>query len=253
MAEAEKRRRIVFLVCVASVLAGVAAVAALGATGYGPGMMGGHGTGMMSRGAYGSGGGGAGASGAAKPTTSQLQHIKTEVDSWLASSGFKGFSVAEVMAFTNNDYVAVHDAQGTPAFELLTNLETTWVMEEPPSMMWNTKYGMTGDLGPRVTPMMGGWMMGGSWNSWYGSATGTVTTTAHAVEVANAWLAKADRGERVAADAGGSAMGKFPGYYSFDTTRDGKTFGMVSVSASTGRVWYHGWHGTFLAERDFTA
>ena len=47
-------------------------------------------------------------------------------------------------------------------------------------------------------------------------------------------------------------MGKFPGYYSFDTTVDGKTHGMLSVNASTGAVWYHGWHGAFLGEHDFS-
>jgi hypothetical protein len=26
---------------------------------------------------------------------------------------------------------------------------------------------------------------------------------------------------------------------------------LLSVNVSTGTVWYHGWHGTFLAERQF--
>jgi hypothetical protein len=182
----------------------------------------------------------------------QLQQIAAKVNSWLASSGFKGFKTAEVMAFTNNDYVAVQDAQGMPAFELLTNLRTTWVMEEPPSMMWNTRYGMMGDFGSGATPMMGGSMMaGGSWNSWYGNGTAKVTTTSQAVAVANKWLSKASPAERVAGDGGGSAMGEFPGYYSFDTVKDGKTHGMLSVNAATGAVWYHGWHGSFLVEQDF--
>jgi len=46
-------------------------------------------------------------------------------------------------------------------------------------------------------------------------------------------------------------MGKFPGYYSFETTVNGKTRGMLSLNASTGAVWYHSWHGAFLAERQF--
>jgi hypothetical protein len=138
-----------------------------------------------------------------------------------------------------------------PAFELLTDLRTNWVMEEPPSMMWNTRYGTMGEFGSRVTPMMGGSMMGGGWNAWYGNGAGQVATTTQAVKVANEWLAKADPGEQVASDAGGSAMGKFPGYYSFDTVRNGKTYGMLSVNATTGVAWYHGWHGTFLAEQRF--
>jgi hypothetical protein len=240
---------------VVTVVSLAAVTSVLGAVGAaGPGMMGGaSGHGMMGGAFGGAGGGGAGANGAATPTTAQLQHIAARVDSWLAASGFKGFRTAEVMAFSNNDYVAVQDPQGMPAFELLTNLRTTWLMEEPPSMMWNTQYGMMGDFGSRVTPMMGGWMMGGAWNSWYGRGSGKVTSTSQAVSVADTWLSKAAPGETVASDAGGSAMGKFPGYYSFDTVRDGKTHGMLSVNASTGTVWYHGWHGTYLAEKDFTA
>jgi len=198
-----------------------------------------------------SGGGGARAAATAKASSAQLTAVRNGIDGWLAASGFKGFRAAEVMAFTSNDYVAVHDPAGRPAFELLTDLHTNWVMEEPPSMMWNSRYGVMGAGDHAISPMMGGSMMGGSWNGWYGSAGGKVTTTAEAVALANRWLAEASPGERVAADAGGSAMGKFPGYYTFDTTVNGKTHGMLSVNASTGAVWYHGWHGTFLAEADF--
>ena len=42
----------------------------------------------------------------------------------------------------------------------------------------------------------------------------------------------------------------FPGYYTLDFARDGKIVGMLSVNANTGAVWYHGWHGTFLQEKD---
>jgi hypothetical protein len=236
------------IVAVVSLVAATSVLGAVNATG--PAMMGG-GHGMMGSAFGGAGGGGAGASGTVTPTGVQLKQVATRVNSWLAASGFKGFKTAEVMAFANNDYVAVHDGQGMPAFELLTNLRTTWLMEEPPSMMWNTKYGMMGDFGSRVTPMMGGSMSGGSWSSWYGQGAGKVTSTPRAVTVANNWLSNASPGETVASDAGGSAMGKFPGYYSFDTVKDGKSFGMLSVNASTGAIWYHGWHGSFLAEKDF--
>ena len=46
-------------------------------------------------------------------------------------------------------------------------------------------------------------------------------------------------------------MGHFPGYYTLDTTRNGKTVGMLSVNARTGAVWHHGWHGRFLGEQEF--
>jgi len=186
-------------------------------------------------------------SAAVRPTAAQLTRVRDRIDAWLATSGFAGFKVGEIMAFSNNDYAAVRDAQGMPAFELLTNRATSWVMEEPPSMMWNTRYGMMGDFGNRVSPMMGGSMMGGAWHGWYGNGAGKVTTTAAAVATANRWLARVHPGEQVASDAG-TAMAKYPGYYTFDTTRGGKTFGMLSVNAATGVVWYHGWHGAFLAE-----
>jgi hypothetical protein len=216
-----------------------------GAGAQGPGMMGG---------AFGGVGGGAGGAGTAKPTTAELRQVSDRVNAWLAANGFKGFRVAEVMAFSNNDYVAVHDKAGKPAFELLTDLQTNWLMEEPPSMMWNTRHGMMGDFGSRVGPMMGGWYGNGGWNSWSGSGAGKVTSMARAVAVANEWLAANHPGESVPADAVyETSMGHFPGYYSSDTTYQGTADGMLSINASTGAVWYHGWHGTFLAEHEFAA
>jgi hypothetical protein len=42
----------------------------------------------------------------------------------------------------------------------------------------------------------------------------------------------------------------FPGYYTFDVSANAKPIGMLSVNASTGAVWYHAWHGTFIREKD---
>ena len=214
----------------------------------GPGMMGGHPGGMM--GGYGS------STTSRRPSASALGSIRGEVESWLRSRGYGGFRVSEVMAFSNNDYVAVRDAKGKPAFELLTTPSLSWLMEEPPSMMWNTRYGMMRGYGRSwsgMGSMMGGGMMGGGmmggWNGWYGSGQGKVSSVAEAATIADRWLARTGRGERVESDVGG--MGHFPGYYTLDTTRGGKTVGMLSVNASTGAVWYHGWHGRFLAEREF--
>jgi hypothetical protein len=247
------------------IVVGLAAAALASAAGavaagpFGPGMMGGtqapagNGPGMMGAAFGGVGGGGAGATGTAKPTAAQLVKVADRVNGWLAANGFQGFKVAEVMAFTDNDYVTVHDRKGKAAFELLTDLSTDWLMEEPPSMMWNTRYGMIRDFGGRVGPMMGGWYGSGAWNSWSGNGAGKVTTMAKAVAVANRWLGVNHPGESVPADAvHETAMGRFPGYYSFDTTYEGQTYGMLSINATTGAVWYHGWHGTFLAEKEFT-
>ena len=55
----------------------------------------------------------------AVPTSAELTTVQSAVQQWLASAGFKGSRVAEVMAFTNNDYVAVDGRNGKPAFELI--------------------------------------------------------------------------------------------------------------------------------------
>ena len=171
-----------------------------------------------------------------------------------------GFRVSEVMAFSHNDYVAVDDEQGKPAFELLVAPNQSWVMEEPASMMWNTRYGIDRGAGSPSGPirgmgmMWGGGMMGsspgmmGSGSTWYGSATGKVKSLNQAVTVANAWLARTRSGEKAESD--GRA---FPGYFTLDTVRGGRAAGMLSINAATGAVWYHGWHGTFLSERIFTS
>ena len=207
-----------------------------------PGMMGGYGD-MM---------GGYGSVNAGAPTSaSSLRTVRSRVEGWLESRGFQGFHVSEVMAFTNNDYVAIRDTHGKPAFELLTTPNLSWLMEEPPSMMWNSRYGPMRGLGRSWSGM--GSMMGGSnaagWDSWYRTGHGPVTTINAAVTLADRWLAQTRSGERVDPDVGG--MGHFPGYYTLDTIRNHKTVGMLSINAATGAVWYHGWHGRFLSEREF--
>ena len=76
-----------------------------------------------------------------------------------------------------------------------------------------------------------------------------MTSVAQAIRIADRWLAESRPGERVDPDVGG--MGHFPGYYTLDTIRNHKTVGMLSISAATGAVWYHGWHGRFLREQEF--
>lgn len=48
----------------------------------------------------------------------------------------------------------------------------------------------------------------------------------------------------VKVESGGDA---FPGYFTFETLRDGKITGMISVNATHGAVWSHWWHGAFVA------
>ena len=111
------------------------------------------------------------------------------------------------MAFSNNDYIAVNDKNGKPAFELLYYPRTKWLLEEHASMMWNTRYGMmrgyAGTSPASHMGTMGGGMMGnggsgmmGGWNGWYGAGSGKVTSIDQAVRVANTWLGRPARASR---------------------------------------------------------
>ena len=221
--------------------------------GYGDGMMTGYGP-MQMAGAWRGGG--------TRESAGNLATAGQRVERWLADSGFDGFRVGEVMAFAWNDYALVRDAAGKPAFEVLAAPDGRWFMLEPTSMMWDTRYGMMrgwkSDPGwsDAMVPMMGGmmsrnWRDGCDWNGWWGgsgSAQGTSNpvTAAEAIGIAERYLAQAGSGEEAEREALA-----FPGYFTIDTTRSGEVVGMLSVNASTGAIWYHGWHGSFLGEQKF--
>ena len=214
-----------------------------GGSGYGPGMMGGSyggmmGSGGMMRGAYSGMMGGIGtATVQTSVTIPELAAVRDRLEKKLAATGYGGFKVGEIMAFTNNDYVLVKDASGKAAFELLADPKGRWLIPEPgPNMMWNTSYGMMSGINVPGCPRASGGT---------GSATGAALTAAQAKTRADAWLAQNRAGE-VTADANA-----LPGYFTIDVTKDGAKVGMLSVNASTGAVWFHTWHGTFLADRDF--
>ncbi len=135
-----------------------------------------------------------------------------------------GLHTGEAIWFDNGFYVELKDATGDSATEVIVDPATGAVGTEPgPAMMWNTRYGMhrTGTTGPA-----------------------TVTS---------------DRAQRYAADwLGRNLPGRqaqppdaYPGYYTLETTTPGGTInGMLSVNAATGQVWYHSWHGRFIARED---
>jgi hypothetical protein len=159
-----------------------------------------------------------------------------------------GLAVAEVMEFSNHFYVLVKEqATGRGAFELLVE-RNGFVRPEPgPNMMWNTKYGHMAGAG---YGMMRGGMMGSRWGYGRGPAgqPGTPSqpiTLDRAQQLAAQYLAQAFPGSTV---EHGTA---FYGYVTFDFVRGGRIAGMVSVNASTGQVWYHSWHGAFVAEKEF--
>jgi hypothetical protein len=91
-------------------------------------------------------------------------------------------------------------------------------------------YGMMGMLRPELGEGMNGY------------ATGKMTLSPQeAQEVAQRWL-DANLPGRTAGEAD-----KFYGYYTLHFLNDGQIEGMLSVHGSSGDVWYHSWHGAFLA------
>lgn len=154
----------------------------------------------------------------------------------------------EVIWFDNGFYVELKDATGRSATEVIVDPRTGAVTgEHGPAMMWNTRYGMM----PASSAMMAGTgMMGGSATGMMGTNGATSSQQSHAVtsdqarSTAQEWLAANRSGETA------QAPDAYPGYYTMETTASGTTVGMLSVNASTGAVWYHTWHGRFIASED---
>src|SRR5664280_2155265 len=133
----------------------------------------------------------------------------------VAAASPNGLRTGEVMQFSDNFYVELKDASGASATEVLVDPATGAVFTEfGPAMMWST-----------------------------GRASYAISSD-RATAIANAWLQ---------ANAAGQTVGMtdvFPGHYTMDTVSGGNTVGMLSVNATTGAVWYHTWHGTYIAKED---
>lgn len=211
--------------------------------GYGPGMRGGYGPGMMGGGMMGGGmmgGYGPGMMGGwtspANANPISPDQAVAAAQQYVATYNNNDLALAEIMQFANNFYVRVTEkSTGTSAFELLVNPYSGAVTPEMgPNMMWNTKYGMMAQGG-----MMG--MMGGYRNQPEGQMSVSV---AQARTNAQQFLDANFPGAKLADD-----QDAFYGYYTMDFLQNGKTAGMLSVNGYTGEVWYHTWHGNFIAER----
>ena len=151
-----------------------------------------------------------------------------------ASYRGSGLAVDEVIEFSNGYYASIREkSTGVGAFEILIDRATGRVTREPgPDMMWNTRYGV-----------MGGGMMGGAYA---GSGVMSVSSS-QARDIAQRWLDANEPGTKA------SAPDPFYGYYTVDFQRDGKLAGMLSVNGSSGAVWFHSWHGSFVEVRDLGA
>ena len=111
--------------------------------------------------------------------------------------------------------------------DLLVDKDSGAIVPEPgPNMMWNAEYGMMG----RRSGMMGSY------------ASGEMSLSApEAGDVAQRWLD---------ANLPGRTTGKadvFYGYYTLHFLNVVQIEGMLSVHGNSGDVWYHSWHGDFVA------
>lgn len=132
-----------------------------------------------------------------------------------------GLHPGEVIWFDNGFYVELKDGAGSAATEVIVDVNSGAVSTEPgPAMMWNTRYGThRGTAAPAVS-------------------------AAQAEQAATRWLAANLPGRTtLPPDA-------YPGYYTVETTTAGAVSGMLSVNATTAAVWYHTWHGRFVARED---
>ena len=176
------------------------------------------------------------------------------VQTFLDELGRENLALGEVMIFDNHAYAVIDDsATGQGAFEVLVDPVRQVVhLEYGPSMMWNTTYGMHGTDPILGTGRMGGWMtqapapwagVGGACG--YGpvpdTSDATPLTEAEAREKGAAYLEETHPDLMLSATAEA-----FPGYLTFEVESDGTPVSMLSVNATTGQVWYHTWHGTFV-------
>ena len=162
--------------------------------------------------------------------TTSLEDAKAAIERYVEHLGYRDLHVTEVMEFERNYYAIVAEQDtGIGAMELLVDRSSGAVGPEPgPNMMWNAKYGMHRGGG------MG--MMGG-----YVTSDEMSVSAEEAEEIAQHWL-DANLPGRTAGEAD-----PFYGYYTLHFLKGGEIEGMLSVHGSSGDVWYHSWHGDFVA------
>ena len=162
-----------------------------------------------------------------------IDHAQKVVDQYLASLGNSDLKLGELVQFQDNFYAGITEkSTGVVAFALLVNPVTGAIGPEPgPNMMWNTKYGMPagGMLGAR------------------GSSTTMAVSSEQAQKIAQQWLDVNFTGTSA------NTPDRFYGFYTVDFDKDGHISGMLSVSGSTGAVWYHSWHGDFIQEKQLAS
>ncbi len=170
--------------------------------------------------------------GTTAPATSAPLTIDSAVQiakNYITSLNNPDLTVTEVEEYALNFYVQVREkSTGKGAFELLIDKYSGRITPEMgPDMMWNTAYGVRNGLC--------GWFLG----------TPTVAPTVTAEQ------AQANAQKYLNTYYPGTTTGEitvFNGYYHFDVLNSGAKYGMLSVNAYTGQVWFHTWHGAFVQE-----
>lgn len=203
------------------------------------GMMGGRGFGPNQAitptvpGGYGRGGmmGGWGYNVAPNAKAITLDQAMTNAQKYVAAFNNADLKLIEVEEYAWNFYGVVQEkSTGTNAFQIIVDKYSGAVYPEMgPNMMWNTKY----------SPMA--FMMGG----WFNQASGKMTVTVDQARANAAQYLKTYLPNATVEDKGDA----FYGYYNFDVLQNGKTYGMLSVNGYTGAVWFHTWHGDFIAAK----
>lgn len=154
-----------------------------------------------------------------------IEDALTKAQAYISDKG-NNLRVAEIMEFSDNFYVVVVEKDtGKGAFELLVQPVNGEVTPEPgPNMMWNTKYGHMASANP--------------------SAENKISMTEAAQLAQKALDARID-GATVSKDGI-----DFYGYYSFDYEVNDTVAGMLSINGEIGKIWFHNWHGDFIAEEE---
>ena len=171
---------------------------------------------------------------------------------YLNQVGNPNLAVKNVQEYTNMYFVQIVEKDtGLGAFELAVNKYTGAVVPmQAPTIMWDTKYGVTG-----VNGMMGylatgysgyGGMMGnGGMMNWL---RGTPTT---AMSMTSS-QAQANAQQYLNTYYPGTTVGTTTTYYGFYTMQvvgsNGNIVGMIGVNGATGQVMDYSWCGAFMRQ-----
>jgi hypothetical protein len=185
---------------------------------------------------------------------SSLSEARTAFEQAVSNSGNSNLEVKDLMEFANNYYAQVRESDtGIGAIELLIDKQTGRLYPEPgPNMMWNTKYGMMsgqgmmapndGSYGGMMGPGGSGMMGSGSYQPSQASPTDQLPITPEdATQIAKDYISHNSLGTDT------ETPDQFYGYYTIHTKSNGEVNGMLGVNGYTGAVWYHTWHGPFVA------